>query len=142
LVERDVDLAEDADDEQIDLLVEMVSRCIEDDDDRKTPMYAGVIAWIRTKSPSRMAIRIVGEAVQSLSYVELVVFITKMKGRENALGANPRKLIDPNVLKNRVSSVGLAEGGTIEVRGSPTKFGKVLNEFVRWEELDLSRLEE
>ena len=118
--------------EQQNLFLSVLESALKDDEAAKLPMYVAVLEWIMRKWPPAAQVRILADAVRSLSYLELYCFLT-----ENA-GHPARKLHEPivtdNQLWNRLRGAGLSEG-TARVKAGATDAGKTLAKYCSVDEL-------
>lgn len=121
-----------ADDDTVDLFLEVVRKAVDDDEDSKTAHYVGLLEWVRRDSPSHAQVRILSDAVRQLAAVELEYFLRECAGH------SARALIDKelseHVVLARLESTGLCTGGARR-RGNPTRLGKVLAQYVDYRQL-------
>lgn len=121
-------------DERVDLFVEVVLKALEDDEKRKTPFYESILEWIARRKPSSAQVRILSDAVKSLSYVELYAFVAEVRGQRS------RNILETDgvteyIAVSRRSNAGLGEGG-IQMGGSPTALGRALIEYLQIGQLE------
>lgn len=124
---RDIESSLSADDDRIDLFFEVAKKAVDDDEDRKTVFYSAILEWILRKKPPLSQVRVLSDAVRTMSFVELSYFIFTCNGR-NARPFLERELPE-SIAKSRLSSVGIREGAIVQVNGGATKLGQVLIDF-------------
>lgn len=111
-------------DEKQDFFVEILKRCVEDDEVEKLAFYEAVLAWIAKDSPRAAAVRIVGDAVRALSYVELWAFA--LDGKSTAIrDVLQAEGVTEDVWIARLIQFGLIQQG-VRVPGRPQKLGAIL----------------
>mgnify|MGYP001084416409 FL=1 len=114
--------------EHLDLFMEVLGRALQDDENDKTPIYSGVLEWIAKEQPQSSRVRILANAVQHLSYVELFALLWEIAGgnHRDLLAENG---LDEGMILHRRAAHGLAEHGGVRYNGSPTSLGVVLSKY-------------
>lgn len=112
--------------ERVDLFIEVVRKAVEDDEERKLPFYEAVLDWLAKHKPTAAQVRVLSDAVQRLSYVELFAFASELRG------GLARPTLDGDGLPetayvHRLESTGIANGG-VRYNGSPTLLGQALSD--------------
>lgn len=110
-----------------DLFVEVLRRAVEDDEDSKHVFYSGILEWIAREKPPLSQVRVLGNAVQSLAFIELNYFVRQMHSLEPGLALKGQ--IEEAVVHARLESCGLSNPGMVRYRGSPTSLGQVLKKY-------------
>jgi|GEM_PF-3359946 len=114
-------------DERIDLFIEVIEKAILDEDDRKTPFSSAILEWYIRENPPIAQVRILADAVTSLSYLELYALIDEAVNRfrksKNAVDSQ----IGKTFYAQRLAHYGLAQSG-IRRPESPEPLAKVLIE--------------
>ena len=125
-----------ADDATVDLFLEVIKKAVDDDEERKSPIYAGVLEWIVVNRPTHAQVRVLSDAVHGLSYIELYFFLLEMNG-QSSRHVVERELSEELVL-SRIQAAGLASTG-VRFNGNPTRLGSVLRQFVPLASLEAIR---
>ena len=66
----------------MDLFLEVLRKAVEDDDDAKQPVYAGVLEWGLREKPSFAEVRILSDGVRLLTYLEIYCLLYEMAGNQ------------------------------------------------------------
>lgn len=132
------DEVREQDNQHVDLFFEVVNSFIEDDEEAKTPIYAGILEWMIKKSPDAVHVRIVSDAARSLSYFELYAFLMECHGKNEYVNERRRGMED-SIFWRRIVQNNLSGEGA-RTNGSPTSYGNVIKEHCHMEELEMPTL--
>ncbi|HVZ93349.1 MAG TPA: hypothetical protein VG797_02455 [Phycisphaerales bacterium] len=122
------------DDEKLDLLVEVVRKELEDDEERKGLFYAAVLEWILRESPNSTAARILSDGVRQLAYVELYCILWELNTKRHARPVLEKEGLAEGLWIQRVAMHGLGQEGVRHI-GSSTRLSAVLEKYVKFAEL-------
>jgi len=115
------------DEEEVDLFLEVTSKAVEDDEDDKLIFYRGILDWILDDRPTPAQVRILSDAVRTLSFVELAMYIRHIN-RVNYIVAL-QKEIDDKAAWYRIESLGLAIAvDGVSFSWQATELGMVLSQ--------------
>ena len=133
LDERTRDLeARDYSEEEEDLFLSVVKAALEDDEAGKEPFYTGVLVWIIEEKPPAPRVRILADAIRSLSYLELYCFLAENAGRQTR-GIH-EGVVSQVVLWSRLRGAGLSQGEA-RVKAGATEFGQILAKYCEFKDL-------
>ncbi len=108
---------------------------IADDEEEKQIFYSAVLQWIAAESPTTPYMRVVGQAVQELSYLELCAVVEEASGRRLRQIAARSKL-DEAFLLERLQRYSLIPSAAVRVNYQQTQFAKVFTDRVTLSDLE------
>ncbi|MEM9661704.1 MAG: hypothetical protein AAF937_05285 [Planctomycetota bacterium] len=114
---------EQVDERTVDLFESYLAKAVQEDDEAKVDLHGGFLTWVLNGASNNDA-KILGDAINSLTHLELQKFIRWGSGREAPTDRD--RNFDANMFWNRVEAAGLMASGGIKSASNITRLGLVL----------------
>ncbi len=114
-----------SDSPSVDLFEEFMAKAIIDEDEMKLEIYSAYLEWVLSLPQTQYDARVLGDAIRSLSFQEIKVFVRWGHGEMHPRIL--RGLVDDKMFWRRVEAVGLyGGGGSVNHQNNITRIGSVL----------------
>lgn len=110
---------------EIDLAIEFLGRAIRDDDERKLSLHAAFVGWFVTAKRPVARARLLSEAIQRLTWEELLEFRDR-HGRKRNDGVFVTTGLDEQTLYTRLAAAGLWQASGVRMPQQITPLGESL----------------
>lgn len=133
--EKRVRQLEEASDKDKDLFEHVISKALEDDEARKMPFYNAVLSWVLTGNQGATRVKILTDAVRTLTYVELYAFYV-MVNNQRQMPELPQ-FLSRELFQTRIINAGLGQVASISSNTQATPLGATLHLFAKEEPLEM-----